>query len=75
LGDLAVHEVLRFEARALGGDLDLEPVGVEEGDRTDPTLVGQERTPERFPANADGADYPDPGDVSSWAVVLHLALH
>src|SRR5215210_636009 len=76
LGRLAVHKVFGLEVRALGGDLDLKTLGVEERYGADPALVGQKRTPKRLAAHSDGTDHPYPGDVTCavFAPVLHLAL-
>ena len=71
--ELAVHEVVRIEVRALGGDLDLEALRVEERYGPGAALVRQQRAPEPLAAYPDGADNPYPRYVSRRASVVHLA--
>ena len=72
-GDLPVHEALRVEVRALGGDPHLEALGVEERYGAGPALARQQRAPELFAPDPYGGDHPDPRYVSLRAPVRHLA--
>src|SRR5215216_7937582 len=76
LGGLAVHEVLRVEIRALGSDPDLVVPRIEERDRANSTLVGQERSPERLTPDPNRTDDSHPGNVSRslFTAVCHLAF-
>jgi hypothetical protein len=71
--ELAVHEVVRLEVRALGGDPHLEALRIEERYGAGAALVGQQRAPEPLPADPYGADHPHTRYVSLRASVLHLA--
>src|SRR5215212_2009081 len=70
--ELAIHEIVRVEVRALGGDPHLVALWVEERYGPGTALVRQQRAPEPLAAYPDGANHPYTRYVSRRASVVHL---